>query len=128
MKQPALLSLMPRVHRDIDRCIRFIESFPRGKPADRRRDIHRGFETICALPELNPVEAYRPATGIELRRHNARQFAIIYAYLRPTDAYSSSVVSIRAVKHWRVRNIFLGVRESDSPAGDELRTSDHRTV
>ena len=72
MKPPALLSLMPRARRDIDNCIRFIAGSPRGKPQERRQDIYHALARICELPLLNAVEAYRPATGIELRRENAR--------------------------------------------------------
>ena len=120
--------MMPRVSRDIRRCARFLEDTASGTPTDFERDLATAYERICELPELRPIESRRRRTGLELRRYNMRQFAIVYAYFRPTQTLPQGVVSIRAVKHWRVRNIFLGVRESDSPAGDELRTSDHRTV
>jgi hypothetical protein len=36
---------------------------------------------------------------------------VIYAYLPPSRKFPDGVVSIRAVRHRRVRNIFDGVRE-----------------
>jgi len=128
MRRLAHLRMMVRVSRDIRRCARFLEETSGGKPTDFERDIATACERICELPESRPIEARRRHTGLELRRYNMRQFAIVYAYFRPTQTLPQGIVSIRAVKHWRVRNVFLGVREIDAPAGDELRTSDHRTV
>jgi hypothetical protein len=102
---------MPRVATDIVRCIRFIAQQPWGKPAERRRDIARGFLEIRRGPELNEISARRPRIGLELRRHNAAQFAIIYAYVRPSSKYPNGAVSIRAVRHARVKNVFSGVKE-----------------
>jgi hypothetical protein len=83
---------------------------------------------IYESPERNPVEAVREKSGIRLRRQNVRQFAIIYSYFLPDDTRPGGEVSIRAVRHWRVRNVFLGVREIDGLPDTALDTSDHLTV
>jgi hypothetical protein len=105
------LHVMPRVDRDIKRCLAFIRRQPWGKPDDRKLDIRRGIEEALARPESNRVGSWRPETGIELRRCDAAQFAIVYAYLRPTERFASGVVSIRAVWHSRVKDVFSGVKE-----------------
>jgi hypothetical protein len=111
------LHVMPRVDADIDRCLEFVARQPRGKPDDRRFDIGRGIANVLARPEGNRVVAWRPLTGLELRRCNVAQFAIIYAYLRPTEGFPRGVVSIRAVRHSRVKDVFAGVREPEPDYG-----------
>ena len=105
------LHLMPRVERDIARCLTFVARQPCGKPSDRELDIAPGIERAVLRPESNRVESWRPETGIELRRCNAAQFAIVYAYLRPTERFANDVVSIRAVRHSRVKDVFSGVKD-----------------
>jgi len=105
------IAAMPRVARDIEHCLRFIAQQPWGQPAQRERDIDRGIFEIRLGPTLNDIGARRPALGIELRRHNAAQFAIIYAYLPPSSRFPRGMVSIRAVRHSNVQNVFSGVRE-----------------
>jgi hypothetical protein len=73
--------------------------------------IDRAFLEICRGPELDDIGARRRRLGIELRRHNAAQFAIIYAYIRPDAEFPRGVVSIRAVRHARTTNVFSGVKE-----------------
>jgi plasmid stabilization system protein ParE len=127
MKPSIHLSLTPRARREIDECVHFVARFPRGKPADRRTDLLRGLEFVREFPERNPVEVRRK-TGVELRKHYVRQFAIIYSWLPPDQVCPGGEVSIRAVRHWRVRNVFLGVREIDGLPDAALDTSDHLTV
>jgi hypothetical protein len=105
------LHLMPRVERDIERCLAFVARQPWGKPGDRELDIVTGIERALLRPEANRVGSWRPETGIELRRCNAVQFVIVYAYLRPTVRFATGVVSIRAVRHSRVKDVFSGVKE-----------------
>jgi hypothetical protein len=95
----------------------FIAQFPRGKAKDRRRDIVRGMHEVLAAPTLRRVEMRRPRTGIELRRHYAAQFAIVYAWFEPTLIHPHGVISIRAIRHWRIRNVFTGVQERGSRGG-----------
>jgi plasmid stabilization system protein ParE len=128
MKPPIDLRLTRRARRDINDCVQFVRRFPRGKPEDRRQDLIRGLALIRESPERNPVEVVREKSGIELRRQNVRQFAIVYSYFHPDDARPAGEVSIRAVRHWRVRNVFLGVREIDGLPDVALDTSDHLTV
>jgi hypothetical protein len=107
----AYLHSMPRVRRDIDRCVEFVRRQPWGNPEARLLDIIGGVERALLRPESNRVEAWRPETGLELRQCKAAQFAIVYAYLRPTDRFPRGVVSIRAVRHSREADVFAGVRE-----------------
>lgn len=105
------LDLMPRVLDDIDDCLTFVACQPWGKPADRRRDIFRGIGDVRIRPKRRPVQARRPKTGVELRRYYVAQFAIVYAYFEPDVEFPAGVVSIRAIRHRRVRNVFSGVKE-----------------
>jgi hypothetical protein len=88
-----------------------VGSHPWGKPEDRALDIRRGIEHALARPESNRVVVRRPRSGLELRRCIAAQFVIVYAYLKGTDRCQRGVVSIRAVRHVRVRDVFAGVQE-----------------
>ena len=112
MKLPPYLHLMPRVDRDIDRCLDFVARQPWGKPDDRELDIRRGIEKLLENPEANHPEFWRRDTGIWLRRCKAAQFVLVYTYLPPTNPLQPGVVSIRAVRHSRVEDVFLGVKES----------------
>ena len=111
MKLVPYLHVMPRVDRDIKQCLAFIRKQPWGKPRDRQLDIRRGIEKALERPEANRVGSWRPETGIELRRCNVAQFAVVYAYLRPTERFATGVVSIRAVRHSRVKDVLAGVKE-----------------
>jgi hypothetical protein len=119
---PALRA-MPRVEQDIERILLFISRQPWGKPVDRERDIFQGIAQILARPRGNKVCIRRRATGVDLRRHTIAQFAIIYVYVEPNDEYPGGLVSLRAVRHRRVENVFSGVRErapygfGESPPG-----------
>ena len=116
-----MLHWMPRVERDIRRCLGFIERQPWGKPDDRELDIYRGIEAVCSRPEANRAELRRADTGIWLRRCRAAQFVIVYAYLPSTDPNLRGVVSIRAVRHMRVEDVFSGVKEKPTAGvGDSL--------
>jgi len=102
---------MPRVDRDIEQCLSFIGRQPWGRPHDRKLDILRGIEGACADPKANRIEVWKSDTGIGLRRCKAAQFVIVYAYLSSSDPSLPGVVSIRAVRHSRVENVFSGVKE-----------------
>jgi plasmid stabilization system protein ParE len=119
-----LLGLTPRARRDIESCVNFVGRFPRGKPEKRRSEIHAAFRGLCEFPERHPVERRRRRSGLELRRHQVSQFTIVYAYLRPIEQRPWGIVSIRAVQHRRVRDVFFGVREnSTAPAPTALCTA-----
>ena len=117
MKQRPILHTMPRVFKDIRRCVQFVARQPWGRPADRARDIWQAVSQILEGPELNEVGARRPSLGFDLRRHNAAQFAIVYTYIPPNMECSRGVVSLRAVRHSRVKNVFSGVREPATAGG-----------
>jgi len=126
MKPPIPVTFTPRARREIEDCVQFVGRFPRGKPAERRDDLLRGLEMIRESPGRNPVEVRRK-TGIELRKHYVRQFAIIYSWFPSDDARAGGEVSIRAVRHRRARNVFFGVREIGAPE-NALDPSHHRMV
>jgi hypothetical protein len=106
-----MLHWMPRVERDIRRCLGFVGRQPWGKPDDREFDIYRGMEMACAYPESNHPELRRTDTGIWLRRCNVAQFVIVYTYLSSRNPDLPGVVSIRAVRHRRVEDVFAGVKK-----------------
>src|SRR5271168_3951160 len=98
MDLPALKA-MPRVPEDISRCLDFVGRHPWGRPENRKQDLFTGFLKILLCPQMNTVRVKRPSAGIELRRHNAAQFAIIYSYIAPNERFPHGAVSIRAVRH-----------------------------
>jgi hypothetical protein len=111
VKQLPYLHVMPRVNQDIQQCLGFVARQPWGKPDDRKLDIQHGIERVRACPEAGRAEYWRPDPGIWLRRCKAAQFVIVYTYLSPSDPGLPGVVSIRAVRHSRVEDVFLGVKE-----------------
>ena len=110
------LDLMPWVSDDVEKCVEFVARQPWGKPEERRQDIRRGITEALLAPKLNPVRLRRPSKGLEFRCRKAAQFIVIYAYLPPSRKFPDGVVSIRAVRHRRVRNIFGGVKEPATPS------------
>lgn len=105
-----------RARRDIRDLIGFISRQPWGKPDDRRADLDAAIKQICHSPKARPIRRIIKASGIGLRCRFAGQFAIIYAILAKRAARSGMAVSIRAVRHWRVRDVFRGVREGTGAA------------
>ena len=114
MKGMPFVHVMPRVGKDYRDCLGFVARQPWGDPAARRRDIDRAFDDIVDWPQAAPVRVRRPAVGLELRCRRAAQFIVIYAYIPPGPRFPNGCVSLRAVRHRRVRNVFSGVR--DQPA------------
>jgi plasmid stabilization system protein ParE len=103
------IELKPRAQRDLADLLAFILRQPWGRPADRRRDIYTAFEAIREAPFDRPV--VRWVGDIGMRRYRVRQFEVIYAYVGAPEQYPNGIVSVRAIKHRRVRNLLLGVRE-----------------
>lgn len=114
-----ILRLTPRALRNIEERVAFVARFPGGKPEERRRAIHAAFQQICEFPERHPIEVRRRRSGLELRRHDVEQFAIIYAYLPPVEKRPCAIVTVRAVQHRRTKDVFFGVRENSPQAGTE---------
>ena len=108
---------MPRVDDDIVRLLKFVAQ-PWGRPKDRQRDINACIDAILEWPTAGKVHARRWDSGVQLRRHDARQFAVIYAYFPPNQTSPAGVVSIRAVRHRRAKNVFWGVREESAVYGE----------
>ena len=111
------LHLMTRVDKDIEECLEFISNQPRGNAEERESDIWAGIGRSWDRPKANRVACHRLDTGIDLRRCSAAQFVIVYAYLPPTNRFPNGIVSIRAVRHSRVADVFAGVREPSVPYG-----------
>ena len=97
-----LLHYMPRVRRDINECADFVGRQPQGKPQDRKADIDRAIEAICAHPELRPRKLYRPESGLWLRRRKAAQFVIVYAYI-PAEEPGAAEHSVHQGRQVRQR-------------------------
>jgi hypothetical protein len=95
--------------------LRFIAQHPRGDPEARKRDILGEMERIRSGPEHRRVEVNRKGRGVDLRRRSAAQFVIIYAYFKPRKRLPLGLVSIRAIRHRRVRDVFSGVRQPTPP-------------
>src|SRR5579871_3879457 len=102
---------MPRVPGDIEKCLDFVARQPWGKPANRELDIYRGIDLIRLNPGGFRAQIWRAETGIWLRRSYVAQFAIIYTFLPGSDDDPRGVVSIRAIRHQRVGDVFQGVKE-----------------
>lgn len=106
---------MPRAKEDLGALIDLIGRQPWGQPTARLQDIQACIQEILARPTVSKVYVRRRDTGIELRRRGIRQFAIVYAYFPPDAVSPHGLVSIRAIRHRRIRNVFTGVRESGGP-------------
>lgn len=106
------LHRVPRVRDDIEHLVKFVREQPYGNAIMRASEIYRAIRAILRGPELNEVTMRRKDSGIELRRYNVRQFVVVYAYFAPSVTYPNGMVSIRAVRHSRVRDVFRGVREA----------------
>jgi hypothetical protein len=102
---------MPRVNLDIENCLKFVSASPYGLAARRRSEIFSALEKIYSFPHARPVRHHRQDSGIELRSYYVAQFVIIYAYFKPSAVMEDGVVSIRAIRHRRVRDAFRGVRD-----------------
>jgi hypothetical protein len=93
------------------RCVAFIARHEWGRPIDRARDILQGVGEILRDPLINRVKSRRRKPGLEYRRHNAAQFAIIYVCVSPSALFPRGMISIRAIRHASERNVFWGVKE-----------------
>jgi hypothetical protein len=104
-----------RAKRDLADCLRFIAAQPWGNAAAREQDIRFQIQKIREGPMHRRVDIVRKGSGVELRRRSAAQFVIIYAYFKPRKRLPLGLVSIRAIRHRRVRDVFSGVRQPTPP-------------
>ena len=121
-------SFTDQAKRDIDWCRAFLRGIPGTKPARRIREIHKAARLILDSPKLYPVEKIHPVSGLDFRRKNVGQFAIIYAYLEPTSSLPNGEVSIRAVRHGAKEDVLFRVEEPRSISEGQfprLRTGHH---
>jgi hypothetical protein len=103
----------------------FVGSNVWGKPADRRRDIYAAFDRIALAPFAQPIRKWSRRYNLGLRCYRVRQFVIVYGYIGDVEKYPNGEISIRALKHRRVRNLLHGVTESVGSSGTQpLLTSD----
>ena len=105
------IAYQPRVRRDVRNLLDFIDRQPWGKPRDRRKEIDAAYERIRRAPFARPVCKWVRNGKIGLRCYYAGQFAVIYAYLGSPEAYPHRLVSIRAARHHRERDVLCGVTE-----------------
>lgn len=122
------VKMTSRAERDLASCLRFIRDQPWGNARRRERDIRGEMRRIRDAPEQRRVEVYRRGSGVGLRRRSVAQFVIIYAYFAPKRWLPRGLISIRAIRHRRVRDVFLGVRDSVSPPPPYGDTSGGGTV
>jgi hypothetical protein len=101
----------PRVDRDIRRCLALVGREPLSNPSNPESDISLGIARALAWPEANPAELWRSTPGIRLRRCIAGLFVILNTYALPCNGSPYGIVSIRAVRHSRVKDVFSGVEE-----------------
>ena len=114
MRRPPV-EMTSRAKRDLADCLQFIADQPWGNEEARESDIRREMQRIRQAPEWRRVEITRKRSGIQLRRRSAAQFVIIYAYFKPKKRLPQGLISIRAIRHRRVKNVFLGVRSPPPP-------------
>jgi hypothetical protein len=113
---PPEIAYQPRVRRDVRNLLDFIDRQPWGKPDDRKKEIDAAYERIRRAPFARSVCKWARNGKIGLRCYYAGQFAIIYAYLGAPEEYPHGVVSIRAVRHHRERDVLFGVTENGMTA------------
>jgi hypothetical protein len=111
VKRLPFLHSMPRADRDIRRCLAVVGREPLRNPSSPESDLSLGIARALAWPEANPADLWRSTPGIRLRRAIAGQFVIFYTYSLPFNGFPYGIVSIRAVRHSRVKEVFSGVGE-----------------
>lgn len=97
------------------------------QPARRIREVLKAARHISQCPKLYPVEAIHPISGLDFRRKNVGQFAIIYSWLEPNRALPNGMVSVRAIRHGAEEDVLFRVEESRVATSEfgPLRTHDH---
>ena len=103
------LHVTPQVKRDITACLSLGDGPSWRQYRERVFGIDLAVLRAVLLPEQNHPHVSRPKTGLELRRCNAGQFVVVYAYFPPTENHPRGVVSIRAVRYSRARDLSAGV-------------------
>jgi len=96
---------------DIERCRLFLERRGAGRAERRIREIYKAAWALRHAAKLYPVEEVHAVSGLEFRRKNVGQFAIIYAYLEPSPSEPNGVISIRRVRHAAEQDVLLRVEE-----------------
>jgi hypothetical protein len=114
-----LVQCMPRVRGDIKRCRDMIAAQPGGQVWDCELEIQRGIDEVRADPESCGPEVRLPDSPWCLRRRQAGQFVIVYAFLPTWDRRVPSVVIIRAIKHGCVPDVFDGKHEPSTIGASE---------
>ena len=111
MKGMPFVHVMSRVGEDLRDCLEFVARQAWGNPGARKRDLVKARDGIIEWPQAAPVRMRRPSVGLELRCRMAAQFVVIYAYIPPGPRFPNGCVSLRAIRHRRVKNVFSGVRD-----------------
>jgi plasmid stabilization system protein ParE len=97
--------------RDIDRCRLFLERKGVSHPERHIRAIYAAARMLRDSPKLYPVEEIHAVSGLEFRRKNVGQFALLYAFLDPSPLHPRGLVSIRRVRHGAEEDVMLRVEE-----------------
>jgi len=122
-----ILHWMPRVRKDLKKGLAYVGRQPWGKPDKRELDIANGMVKVCTYPEDNRAELRLPESGLWVRHCRVSQFVIVYAYLPSREPSLPDVVSIHAVRHVRVANVFDGVRERSRTTTQTLDLSQEKS-
>lgn len=116
MSSRPYLHMTPRARSDIKRCLRDMRRQSSARPLVWALGILSGIARAHMDPTANCIAARRSLPDIELRRSRASRFTVIYAYLPPNAEYPRGVVSIRAVRHSRVKEDLAGAKEPSAGA------------
>ena len=114
MKSLPKIAFKPRVQSDVRRLLKFIGRQPWGKAEERKQELKAAYERIRCAPLARPVHRWVSYTRVGLRCYYASRFAIVYAWFGKTEKHPRGLVSIRAVRHHRERDVFFGVKNTDS--------------
>ena len=100
-----------QANRDMERCRLFLQRVGVSTPEGRIREIHRAARLLRDSPKLYPVEEVHAISGLEFRRKNIGQFALVYAFLEPSPSQPAGAVSIRRVRHGAEEDVLFRVEE-----------------
>ena len=107
------IAFEPRVHRDVRCLLAFIGRQPLGKPEDREAELEAAYERIRRTPFARPV--YRWVSNAQIGLGDSQR------------SIRKGKVSIRAVRHYRERNVFFGVKEVGTLAAPAPELTPHHT-
>ena len=114
MPSNARLDIAERARSDVRQCRHFLRRRDERQPLHRVREVVNALRFIQANRRLHPVEA-TSLIGLSRRRRKAGQFVLVYAFIEPSPDEPGGIVSVRAIRHQRAEDVFLGVSEQGAP-------------